>query len=47
MTGWGQPEDRRKSAEAGFNLHLVKPVNQDVLMKLLAGTEPGAPRRGE
>jgi two-component system CheB/CheR fusion protein len=35
MTGWGQPEARRKSAEAGFNLHLVKPVGQDALMKLL------------
>jgi CheY-like chemotaxis protein len=27
ITGYGQSEDRRKSAEAGFNRHLVKPVN--------------------
>jgi DNA-binding response OmpR family regulator len=26
LTGWGQREDRRRSTEAGFNHHLVKPV---------------------
>jgi CheY-like chemotaxis protein len=26
LTGWGQEEDRRKSDEAGFDGHLVKPV---------------------
>ena len=36
LTGWGQEEDRQKSKEAGFNAHLVKPVEQSVLMKLLA-----------
>jgi signal transduction histidine kinase/CheY-like chemotaxis protein len=36
MTGWGQQEDRRKSAEAGFDGHLVKPVDQSELMRLLA-----------
>ena len=46
MTGWGQPEARRKSAEAGFNVHLVKPVGQDALMKLLATKGPGTPRPG-
>jgi PAS domain S-box-containing protein len=35
LTGWGQEEDRRKSQEAGFNGHLVKPVNYDELLKLL------------
>lgn len=35
MTGWGQEEDRRKSTEAGFNDHLVKPVDFGTLMKLL------------
>lgn len=44
MTGWGQPDARRKSAEAGFNVHLVKPVAQDALMKLLASTASGTPR---
>src|SRR5262249_47033063 len=37
LTGWGQPEDRRRSAEAGFNDHLTKPVEASVLEKLLAG----------
>ena len=25
LTGWGQEEDRRRTAEAGFDHHLVKP----------------------
>jgi PAS domain S-box-containing protein len=36
LTGWGQDEDRRKSEEAGFNGHLVKPVDYDKLLDLLA-----------
>jgi CheY-like chemotaxis protein len=36
LTGWGQEEDRRKSKEAGFDGHMVKPVDFDALMKLLA-----------
>jgi CheY-like chemotaxis protein len=36
LTGWGQEEDRRGSEEAGFNYHMVKPVDPAVLMKLLA-----------
>ncbi|MGH7725634.1 MAG: hybrid sensor histidine kinase/response regulator [Candidatus Eiseniibacteriota bacterium] len=36
LTGWGQEEDRRKSQAAGFDAHLVKPVDYDALMKLLA-----------
>ena len=35
LTGWGQEEDRRKSKEAGFDGHMVKPVDFDALMKLL------------
>lgn len=41
MTGWGQEEDRRKSAEAGFDNHLVKPVNLAELMNLLDGHSAG------
>ena len=37
LTGWGQEEDRRKSQEAGFDSHMVKPVDIAALMKLLAG----------
>jgi PAS domain S-box-containing protein len=36
LTGWGQDEDRRQSREAGFDGHLVKPVNYTALMELLA-----------
>jgi CheY-like chemotaxis protein len=36
ITGWGQDSDRQKSREAGFDGHLVKPVDHDVLTKLLA-----------
>jgi PAS domain S-box-containing protein len=36
MTGYGQEEDKRRSQEAGFNAHLVKPVDLDTLRTLLA-----------
>ena len=36
LTGWGQEEDRRKSAAAGFNRHLVKPVDLAALQDVLA-----------
>jgi PAS domain S-box-containing protein len=36
LTGWGQEEDRRRSREAGFDEHLVKPVSPDVLRRVLA-----------
>lgn len=37
VTGWGQEEDKCKSKEAGFNFHMVKPLDPDALEKLLAG----------
>jgi len=39
LTGWGQDEDRRRSREAGFDHHLVKPVDTDTLMRLLNGSQ--------
>ncbi len=36
LTGWGQGEDRRRSREAGFDHHLVKPVDPHALQRLLA-----------
>jgi CheY-like chemotaxis protein len=36
LTGWGQEDDRRRSEEAGFDAHLVKPVDDAVLGRLLA-----------
>ena len=41
LTGWGQEEDRRKSQEAGFDGHLVKPVNYDELLELLSSLTNG------
>lgn len=35
LTGYGQEQDRQKSATAGFNHHLVKPVDFDRLMKII------------
>lgn len=35
LSGWGQDEDRRKSREAGFDLHLVKPVDSQALLRIL------------
>ena len=37
VTGWGQVEDRRKSSEAGFGYHMVKPVDLNNLSNLLLG----------
>ncbi len=36
VSGWGQPEDKRRSAEAGVSHHLVKPVNPFDIEQLLA-----------
>jgi signal transduction histidine kinase len=36
VTGWGQDADRRRSREAGFDLHLVKPLDVDKLAELLS-----------
>jgi CheY-like chemotaxis protein len=35
LTGWGQEEDRRLSREAGFDGHLVKPVDFNALVTLM------------
>jgi PAS domain S-box-containing protein len=46
LTGWGQEEDRQRSLDAGFDTHLVKPVDHSVLMRLLASLpSPGATTR--
>jgi PAS domain S-box-containing protein len=40
VTGWGQDEDRRKAKEAGFDDHLVKPVEHAALVRLLTDLTP-------
>jgi CheY-like chemotaxis protein len=43
VTGYGQRNDRRRSAAAGFDAHLVKPVDVQQLFALLSGSEASAP----
>lgn len=41
MTGWGQQEDQRRSKEAGFDLHFVKPVDPTALAKWMGSLQAG------
>ncbi len=36
LTGYGQDRDKQRTAEAGFDRHLVKPIGMDTLRHLLA-----------
>jgi CheY-like chemotaxis protein len=38
LTGWGQAADKERAMAAGFDRHLVKPVDADVLGALLDAT---------
>jgi CheY-like chemotaxis protein len=40
VTGYGQEEDRRRTREAGFDVHLVKPVDPVKLLDELAVASP-------
>ena len=35
LTGWGQQEDKQRATDAGFDRHLVKPVDRETIMQLL------------
>jgi PAS domain S-box-containing protein len=43
ITGWGQDEDREQSRGAGFDLHLVKPVDHEKLLRVVGSARPRAP----
>jgi CheY-like chemotaxis protein len=43
MTGWGQEEDRKRGVHAGFDHHLVKPVDFDALAGILGAVRGHAP----
>ncbi len=49
LTGWGQPDDRSRSLAAGFDHHVVKPVDPSMLERLLGATpkKKGPACRGE
>ena len=36
VTGWGTDEDRRKASDAGFDVHLTKPVEMSAIESILA-----------
>jgi DNA-binding response OmpR family regulator len=40
LTGWGQQEDRQRSKDAGFDSHMVKPVDYERLIKQLDELAP-------
>jgi CheY-like chemotaxis protein len=40
MTGYGQAEDKQRAQEAGFALHLVKPIEPETLQRALARVDP-------
>ena len=39
VTGYGQEDDRRRSREAGFDHHLVKPIDSNVLVTLIGQSQ--------
>ncbi|HEY7312421.1 MAG TPA: PAS domain-containing protein [Gemmataceae bacterium] len=43
LTGWGHDEDKRRSKEAGFDYHLVKPTKPEAVRQLLADPKLSAP----
>lgn len=45
LTGYGRDEDRRRALAAGFDHHLVKPVNPDALSALVAELPPASRAR--
>src|SRR2546428_7589522 len=46
LSGYGREEDKRRSLEAGFDHHLVKPPDMDVLQALLAGVAAASAEQG-
>jgi CheY-like chemotaxis protein/nitrogen-specific signal transduction histidine kinase len=39
LTGWGQEKDRQQALEAGFNQHLTKPIDPDLLEALISNRQ--------
>ena len=49
LTGYGQPDDVKRAREAGFDAHLLKPIDPDALAKVLSSIRlvtPGTPGPG-
>ena len=45
ITGWGDDNNKRESAEAGFDVHLVKPVDPMTLVDVLNNIDKSTARR--
>jgi CheY-like chemotaxis protein len=43
LTGWGQDQDQRRSKDAGFDHHLVKPVDYEALSRILVSVPTDGP----
>jgi CheY-like chemotaxis protein len=43
VSGYGQDEDRRRSTEAGFDHHLIKPLDDDAQLSLISPARSGSP----
>jgi CheY-like chemotaxis protein len=43
VTGWGQDDDRRRSREAGFDVHLVKPVEPQLIIDIVDAQDAAVP----
>jgi PAS domain S-box-containing protein len=46
VTGWGQDDDRERTRAAGIDVHLVKPVNTEVLLEVLERSDTEPPPAG-
>ena len=46
LTGYGEPEDRDRTADAGFELHLLKPIHPDRLAQTLEQLSDSSPSGG-
>jgi CheY-like chemotaxis protein len=43
MTGWGQLDDKRRTAQSGFDAHLVKPVSVTTVLETIERLQPAVP----
>jgi CheY-like chemotaxis protein len=47
LTGWGQEDDQQRALEAGFDRHLTKPADPELLEDLIAAGADGSFQSGE
>jgi CheY-like chemotaxis protein len=47
QTGWGREEDRKQSRRAGFDYHFTKPLDHELLSKVLSEAWAGESATGE